>query len=102
MVVAIRSRLAPDATSDDYFVSGRNLRWWSIGASTIATNLQAGHFLAVVGSAYAFGLAQANFELNAVLGLVLGLAILSKASLVALLRAVGSEERWKNVSPQKH
>ena len=71
MVVAVRSRLQPDATSEDYFVSGRNLGWWSIAASTIATNLQAGHFLAVVGSAYAFGLAQANFELNAVLGMVL-------------------------------
>mgnify|MGYP000676988158 CR=1 FL=1 len=42
-----------------------------MAASTIATNLHAGHFLAVVGSAYAFGLAQANFELNAVFGLVL-------------------------------
>jgi SSS family solute:Na+ symporter len=71
MTVAVRARLKPDATSEDYFVSGRNLRWWSIAASTIATNLQAGHFLAVVGSAYAFGLAQANFELNAVFGLVL-------------------------------
>ncbi len=71
MIAAIRARLGPDATSEDYFVSGRNLRWWSVAASTIATNLQAGHFLAVVGSAYAFGLAQANFELNAVLGLVM-------------------------------
>ena len=71
MVAAIRARLSADASSEDYFVSGRRLRWWSVAASTIATNLQAGHFLAVVGSAYAFGLAQANFELNAVLGLVL-------------------------------
>jgi SSS family solute:Na+ symporter len=71
MTVAVRARLSSDATSDDYFVGGRNLRWWSIAASTIATNLHAGHFLAVVGSAYAFGLAQANFELNAVFGLLM-------------------------------
>ena len=71
MIVAVRARLGADATAEDYFVSGRNLRWWSIAASTIATNLHAGHFLAVIGSAYAFGLAQANFELNAVFGLVL-------------------------------
>ena len=71
MVVAVRARLGADATSDDYFVGGRQLRWWSIAASTIATNLHAGHFLAVVGSAYAFGLAQANFELNAVFGLLM-------------------------------
>jgi len=71
MAVAIRSRLRPGATSEDYFVSGRNLRWTSVAASTIATNLHAGHFLAVVGSAYAFGLAQANFEINAVFGLLM-------------------------------
>ncbi|MBU0740838.1 sodium/solute symporter [bacterium] len=70
MVVAVRARLRHDATSEQYFVGDRNLGWWSIAASTIATNLHAGHFLAVIGSAYAFGLAQANFELNAVLGLV--------------------------------
>jgi len=71
LVAALRQRLQPDAGIDEYFVGGRRLGWWSVAASTIATNLHAGHFLAVIGSAYAFGLAQANFELNAVLGLVL-------------------------------
>lgn len=71
LVAALRQRLKPDAGIDEYFAGGRKLGWWSVAASTIATNLHAGHFLAVIGSAYAFGLAQANFELNAVLGLVL-------------------------------
>lgn len=71
MIVAVRARLTKSATVEEYFVSGRTLRWWSIAASTIATNLHAGHFLAVIGSAYAFGLAQANFELNAVFGLLM-------------------------------
>ena len=71
MAVAVRARLRGPVSADDLFLSGRNLRWWTIAASTIATNLHAGHFLAVIGSAYAFGLAQANFELNAVLGLLL-------------------------------
>lgn len=71
MTVAVRARLRGPVTADGLFLGGRNLRWWSIAASTIATNLHAGHFLAVIGSAYAFGLAQANFELNAVLGLIL-------------------------------
>jgi len=70
MTVAVRARLRRDATPEQYFVGGRKLRWWSVAASTIATNLHAGHFLAVIGSAYAYGLAQANFELNAVLGLI--------------------------------
>ena len=71
MVVAIRARLTRDVSAEEYFISGRDLRWYSIAASTIATNLHAGHFLAVVGSAYAFGLAQANFELNAGFGILM-------------------------------
>ena len=71
LVVALRARTGHAVGVEDYFVCGRRLRWWSVAASTIATNLHAGHFLAVVGAAYAFGLAQANFELNAVVGIVL-------------------------------
>ena len=70
-VVAVRARLRGTVTSEEYFSGGHRLRWWSIAASTIATNLHAGHFLTVIGAAYAYGLAQANFELNAVLGVVL-------------------------------
>jgi len=71
LVVAVRARLTGEITAEEYFVSDRKLGWWSIAASTVATNLHAGHFLAVIGSAYAFGLAQANFELNAVFGLLM-------------------------------
>ncbi len=71
MVVALRSRLSPEVGIEEYFVGGRDLPWYSIAASTIATNLHAGHFLAVIGAAYAFGLAQANFELNAVFGILM-------------------------------
>ena len=58
-----------DATN--YFLSGRNLRWPSIAMSTIATNIQAGHFIGMGGAAYAYGLAQANFEIGAVFGILL-------------------------------
>jgi SSS family solute:Na+ symporter len=72
MLVAVRARTrAAGSSVEDYFVSGRSLPWYSIAASTIATNIHAGHFLAVAGAAYAFGLAQANFEINAILGLLI-------------------------------
>jgi len=58
-----------DASS--YFLSGRTLRWPSIAMSTIATNIQAGHFIGMGGAAYAYGLAQANFEIGAVFGILL-------------------------------
>jgi SSS family solute:Na+ symporter len=72
MFVAARARVrAADSSLEDYFVSGRSLPWYAVAASTIATNIHAGHFLAVVGAAYAFGLAQANFEINAIVGLLI-------------------------------
>ena len=58
-----------DATN--YFLSGRKLRWPSIAMSTIATNIQAGHFVGMGGAAYAYGLAQANFEIGAIFGILL-------------------------------
>ena len=53
--------------AESYFLSSRKLRWPSIAMSTIATNIQAGHFIGMGGAAYAYGLAQANFEIGAVL-----------------------------------
>jgi len=70
MVVGVRSRVADDASAEEYFISGRTLRWPSIALSTIATNIHAGHFLGMAGSAYLYGLAQANLEINAVFGIL--------------------------------
>jgi len=58
-------------SSEEFFLSSRSLKWPSIAFSTIATNIHAGHFLGMAGSAYIFGLAQANFEINAIFGLLL-------------------------------
>ena len=71
MAVGIASRTRADATAEEYFVSSRSLRWPAIAFSTIATNIHAGHFLGIAGSAYLYGLAQANLEINAVFGLLL-------------------------------
>ncbi len=71
MTIGIRSRTAADASAAEYFISNRSLRWPSIALSTIATNIHAGHFLGMAGSAYLYGLAQANLEINAVFGILL-------------------------------
>ncbi len=57
-------------TAHEYFLKSNTLRWPSIAFSTIATNIHAGHFLGMTGSAYLYGLAQANFEINAILGIL--------------------------------
>jgi len=71
MLVGVLSRTKAEASVEEYFVASRRLRWPSIALSTIATNIHAGHFLGIAGSAYLYGLAQANLEINAVFGLLL-------------------------------
>ena len=70
-VIAIKGRQGKNITIDEYFLSSRNLRWPSIAISTIATNVQGYQFLGMMGSAYLYGLAQANLEINAMQGILL-------------------------------
>jgi solute:Na+ symporter, SSS family len=70
-ITAVAGRTKGEVTTEEYFLSNRNLRWYSIALSTIATNVQGYQFLGMMGSAYLFGLAQANLEINAVQGLLL-------------------------------
>ncbi len=71
-IIAISGRqTGDDVSSEDYFLSGRNLRWYSIAISTIATNIAGAQLLGMMGSAYLYGLAQAMFEVNAVQGILM-------------------------------
>ena len=70
LIIALRGKIRPDSTADEYFLSSRNLPWYSIALSTIATNIQGYQFLGMMGSAYLYGLAQANLEINAVQGIL--------------------------------
>ena len=72
LFVAIRGRVSKNGTAEEYFLSSRNLSWYSVALSTIATNIQGYQFLGMMGSAYLFGLAQANLEINAVQGILIG------------------------------
>ena len=72
MMVALRGKVKADSSADEYFLSSRNLPWYSVALSTIATNIQGYQFLGMMGSAYLFGLAQANLEINAVQGILIG------------------------------
>lgn len=71
MGIGIWGRLRSDVGVDEYFLGSRSLKWPYIAVSTIATNIQANHFVAVAGSAYVFGLAQANLEINAIFGILM-------------------------------
>jgi SSS family solute:Na+ symporter len=64
--------------SEDYFLAGRNLTWWLIGISLIASNISTEHFIGMAGAGYgSAGLAIASYEWIAAVSLVVvGLALL--------------------------
>jgi SSS family solute:Na+ symporter len=52
-------------TADDYFLAGRNLGWWVIGASIFASNIGSEHVVGLAGSGCTDGVAMAHYELHA-------------------------------------
>jgi solute:Na+ symporter, SSS family len=49
----------------DYFLAGRNLSWWVIGASIFASNIGSEHIVGLAGSGAKDGVALAHYELHA-------------------------------------
>src|SRR5438270_4765566 len=49
----------------DYFLAGRNLGWWVIGASIFASNIGSEHIVGLAGSGATSGVAMAHYELHA-------------------------------------
>lgn len=60
-----------EKTTEDYFLAGKSLPWWAIGASLIAANISAEHFIGMSGSGFAIGLAIASYEWMAAIGLII-------------------------------
>ncbi len=52
-------------TAADYFLAGRNLGWWVIGASIFASNIGSEHIVGLAGSGTTDGVAMAHYELHA-------------------------------------
>jgi len=59
-------------TADDYFLAGRNLGWFIVGASIFASNIGSEHLVGLAGSGCTDGVAMAHYELHAWCLLVLG------------------------------
>jgi len=59
-------------TADDYFLAGRNLGWFVVGASIFASNIGSEHVVGLAGSGSTDGVAMAHYELHAWCLLVLG------------------------------
>ncbi|XP_072546836.1 sodium/glucose cotransporter 2 isoform X1 [Salminus brasiliensis] len=52
-------------TVGGYFLAGRTMVWWPVGASLFASNIGSGHFVGLAGTGAASGIAVGGFEWNA-------------------------------------
>uniref|UniRef100_A0A8C5BMR2 Solute carrier family 5 member 2 n=1 Tax=Gadus morhua TaxID=8049 RepID=A0A8C5BMR2_GADMO len=53
------------STVGGYFLAGRTMTWWPVGASLFASNIGSGHFVGLAGTGAASGIAVGSFEWNA-------------------------------------
>lgn len=60
-----------EMNSKDFFIAEGSLTWWAIGASLIASNISAEHFIGMSGSGFALGLAISSYEWMAAATLII-------------------------------
>ncbi len=72
-IATLVSREKPGHKKDtqDYFLAGKALPWWAIGASLIAANISAEQVIGMSGSGFAIGLGIASYEWMAAATLLL-------------------------------
>ena len=66
-----RDKKGEEKSAEDYFLAGKSLPWWAIGASLIAANISAEQFIGMSGSGFALGLAIASYEWMAAITLII-------------------------------
>ena len=60
-----------EKNAEDYFLAGRSLPWWAVGASLVAANISAEQIIGMSGSAYIGGMAIATWEWTAAIALLI-------------------------------
>jgi solute:Na+ symporter, SSS family len=66
-----REKAGHSKNTSDYFLAGRALPWWAIGASLIAANISAEQIIGMSGSAWVLGIAIGAYEWMAALTLII-------------------------------
>jgi SSS family solute:Na+ symporter len=66
-----REKSGHQKDTSDYFLAGRALPWWAIGASLIAANISAEQIIGMSGSAWVMGIAIGAYEWMAALTLII-------------------------------
>ncbi len=57
--------------TEDYFLAGKSLPWWAIGASLVAANISAEQIIGMSGEGFRIGLAIAAYEWQAAIVLII-------------------------------
>lgn len=65
-----KKKKSKEVSSTDYFLAEGSLTFWAIGASIIASNISAEHFIGMSGSGFAIGLAISSYEWMAAASLI--------------------------------
>ena len=65
-----KNRSDKERSAEDYFLAGRSLPWWAIGASLIAANISAEQIIGMSGQGFIVGMAIAVWELTAAIALI--------------------------------
>ncbi|MCH2381205.1 MAG: hypothetical protein MK290_00680 [Pedosphaera sp.] len=60
-----------ESTTKDYFLAGRNVRWWGVAGSIFGSNISANHMVGMMGVGFTLGFAESHFEITAIAGLLL-------------------------------
>lgn len=66
-----RRKRPAHTSSKEFFLAEGSLTWWAIGASLIASNISAEHFIGMSGSGFALGLAISSYEWMAAATLII-------------------------------
>lgn len=66
-----REKPGHEKNAEDYFLAGKSLPWWAIGASLIAANISAEQIIGMSGSGFAIGMAIASYEWMAAITLII-------------------------------
>lgn len=71
LVIALSASRKNHKSAEGYFLAGKSIPWWAVGASLIAANISAEQFIGMSGSGYAIGMGIAAYEIMAAVTLIL-------------------------------
>lgn len=60
-----------EETASDYYLAGRDARWWGVAASIFGSNVSANHIVGMMGLGFTAGFVQSHFEITAIAGLLM-------------------------------